>query len=72
MTVNFGYLLQLDNGLAEALFANQPSRRFDDVSAGNSRFLGGMLLQSCFVRDEIALCTESNFITTALTNLRNN
>jgi len=31
-TINFGNLLELDNGIAETTFANQPTWRFDDVS----------------------------------------
>jgi len=37
MAVYFCYLLQLDNGLPETLFANQPSGRFDYVSVEYSR-----------------------------------
>lgn len=35
--INFGNLLELHNGVAEASLANQPARRLDDISAGSQR-----------------------------------
>jgi len=31
-TINFGYLFELNNGIAKTTFANQPTRGFNDIS----------------------------------------
>lgn len=41
-SIKFGNLLELHNGLAEASFANQPARRFDDISAGSQKNENGV------------------------------
>lgn len=50
--INFGNLLELHNGLAEASLANQPARRLDDISAGSQREKGMMGIQIRFDRTE--------------------